>query len=102
MYFVNRVIIFIILNIVSSTTLATCIGLNCTCTIAANPFSFGTYVPLGGSSLSTTGTVSVTCSALLAGLEVSYVISLNKGSSGTYTARTMQLSSHNLNYNLYT
>ncbi len=84
------------------TALATCIGVNCTCSIAANPFSFGNYSPFNATATTATGTVSVTCSALLVGLNVSYVISLNMGSSGTFANRTMKLSSTNLNYNIYT
>ena len=52
--------------------------------------------------LSSTGTVSVTCSALLAGLNVSYVISLNQGNGGSFSPRAMTNGSHQLNYNLYT
>lgn len=83
-------------------TSATCIGVGCTCSISAGTFNIGAYAPLSGSTTSGTGTVSVTCSALVVGLNVSYVISLNQGSSGTFTARTMTLSAVPLNYNIYT
>jgi len=102
MYFVHKNLTLILLLFIPKIVFATCIGINCTCTIAASTFNLGTYAPLSGSATSGTGTVSVTCSALLAGLNVSYVISLNAGSSGTFTARTMQFSSYNLNYNIYT
>lgn len=102
MSFVYKVTVILSLLFLSPTVWGSCIGLNCTCTIAANPFNFGSYAPLSGTTTSTTGTVSVTCSALIAGLNVSYVISLTSGSSGTYTARKMQFSPYQLNYNLYT
>ncbi|MBV9576750.1 MAG: spore coat protein U domain-containing protein [Gammaproteobacteria bacterium] len=86
----------------SSNVFATCIGLNCTCTISSSTFNFGAYSPLNSSPTAGTSNLSVTCSALLASLNVSYVISLNTGSSGNYTNRTMKFSSSNLNYNIYT
>jgi len=102
MYFAHKKLIFILLLFIPKVVFATCLGINCTCTISASTFNLGSYAPLSGSATSNTGTVSVTCTALLASLDVSYVISLNAGSSGTFTARTMQFSSYNLNYNIYT
>lgn len=99
---VIRIVVAVSFIVFTSASLATCIGLNCTCTIAANTFNIGAYAPLSGTTASSTGTVSVTCSALIAGLNVAYSISLNSGTSGTYAARTMTLLSQSLNYNIYT
>lgn len=81
---------------------ATCVGLGCNCTIAANSFNFGTYDPLSAVANDTTGTVSVTCSALVINALVNYDIQLSTGSSSSYTERTMISGAYNLGYNFYT
>jgi spore coat protein U-like protein len=81
---------------------ASCIGLNCSCTTTANAVAFGTYNPLSGTALTATGNVAVTCSALVAGLNVSYVISLDAGQNGSFSARKMAQGGSLLQYNLYT
>lgn len=100
--YIRRLLWILLLGFFSQGVYATCIGVGCTCSISATTVAFGTYAPLSGSSVATTGTVSVTCSALLAGLNVSYVVTLNQGNAGSYTPRAMSYSSHQLQYNLFT
>ena len=71
-----------------------------TCTTSASGVAFGSYDPTSTSADTTTGTVTVSCTALIS-LLVSYTISLNSGGSGSFATRKMHLVS-NLNYNLYT
>ena len=80
---------------------ATCVGLGCNCTVAASTFNFGTYDPLSSISSTSTGTVSVTCSALVLNALVNYDIQLSTGSSGSYAARTLVYGINNLAYNFY-
>lgn len=86
-------------NFYSPAVYATCAGLGCSCSVATTAVAFGAYVP---TALKTSnGNVAVTCSALVI-FTASYVISLAKGNSTTYTPRFMSLVSNQLNYNLYT
>ncbi|MCS5710955.1 spore coat protein U domain-containing protein [Candidatus Berkiella aquae] len=80
---------------------ATCLGLGCNCTIGASGVSFGSYNPLSASPNNSTGSMSVTCSALVLGLLVGYEMQLSTG-SGSYATRKMQSGANQLNYNLYT
>lgn len=82
---------------------ASCIGINCTCSVSSSTtVSFGSYNPVSGAALNGTGSFSVTCSALIAGLNVSYVMALNAGQYGTFAARQMNNAGSLLSYNLYT
>lgn len=81
-------------------TFATCAGIGCSCSVSATAVSFGSYLPIA--TVDSTGTVSVTCSVLLLGLNVSYEIRLSTGNSGSFATRTMLSGGHTLNYNLYT
>lgn len=83
-------------------SLADCIGIGCSCSVEAVPMNFGTYNPISAQSVDTTGTVSVTCSALVAGLNVSYDILLNQGNGGSFNPRSLSNGGDNLNYQLYT
>jgi len=85
----------------SVSAMATCIGVGCSCSISATPVAFGNYNPLSSSAVTTTGTISVTCSALVASLNVSYTVTLSQGNSGSYTPRTMTHGIYSLQYNLY-
>ncbi|MFI4962499.1 MAG: spore coat U domain-containing protein [Legionellales bacterium] len=98
-----RIIGLVLLYVPAHYVHASCIGVGCTCTVAVTggTVAFGNYNPISGTALSTTGTVAVTCSALVIGLNVSYVIALNAGANGTFAARKMILVS-TLQYNLYT
>lgn len=82
---------------------ATCVGLNCSCSISANNLAFGAYAPIsGGSQVDGSATLTVTCGALVLGGLIAYDIDLSTGSSGSFSSRNMSNGSHNLTYNLYT
>jgi spore coat protein U-like protein len=71
------------------------------CTVSATSVAFGTYDPLAGAALDTTGTVSVTCTSAIPP-RVDYDILLNPGQSASYGPRAMTNGTSQLNYNLYT
>ena len=92
-------IILFFYNFYSPAVYATCAGLGCSCSVGTTAVAFGTYVPT--TQKTANGNVAVTCSALVI-FTVSYVISMAKGNSATYTPRFMNLLGVHLNYNLYT
>lgn len=94
-----HLIILFLYNFYISAAYATCAGLGCSCSVATTAVTFGTYVPT--TQKTSNGNVAVTCSALVI-FTASYVISMAKGNSTTYTPRFMNLSGVHLNYNLYT
>lgn len=85
----------------SQAAYAVCSGLGCTCSVGTTAVAFGNYNPTSGTAKTANGNVAVTCTALVL-FTVSYVISLSKGASTTYTPRFMNLLGVHLNYNLYT
>ncbi len=58
------------------------------CSVTASPVAFGSYNPNTATPIDTTGTVTITCRALIA-IGVSYTLSLTAGSGGSFTARSM-------------
>ena len=80
---------------------ATCAGLGCSCAVGTTAVTFGNYNPILAPATTANGNVAVTCSALVL-FSASYVISLSKGASTTYSPRFMSLAAAHLNYNLYT
>ncbi|WP_321489975.1 spore coat U domain-containing protein [uncultured Hyphomonas sp.] len=86
----------------SGTASATCVGLNCSCSVSADPLDFDIYNPLGGSHADAVGNVSVTCGALVLGANISYEVVLGAGGNGTGFNRAMSNGSDLLDYNLYT
>lgn len=72
-----------------------------TCSASTAAVVFGTYAPLSGAGVSTTGSVTVTCQATVA-LLVSYAISLGGGASGNIQARAMSGTGGTLPYQIYT
>lgn len=80
---------------------ASCIGVNCQCTASTSTMIFPSYDCLNSTPTDGQGNVQVVCSALVAGLNVSYSITLNTGNGGSYSPRKMNHLSFNLNYNLY-
>lgn len=87
----------------SSKLSAACVGIGCSCGInTVSAVAFGTYNPVSGSPQPGSGGFSVTCSALVVGLNVSYIMSLNAGLYGSLSDRKMNRSSALLSYNLYT
>ncbi len=73
-----------------------------TCTVSATSVAFGTYDPLGGAPLDTSGTVSVTCVSGPPPPRVDYDVLLSTGQASSYGPRAMTNSVSQLNYNLYT
>jgi spore coat protein U-like protein len=72
------------------------------CSVSSSPVSFGAYDPLSATPLTSSGSVTVSCS-LVSGVSllVAYAIALSQG-SGTFTTRTMHSGASVMNYNLYT
>lgn len=74
-----------------------------TCSISADPLPFGQYDPLTGAAVDAGGEVSVSCSLLgQVSLLVSYEISLDPGTGGSYHPRILSSATDTLDYNLYT
>jgi spore coat protein U-like protein len=71
------------------------------CTVTSIPIAFGNYDPLSAIALPGTGKLTLNCSSGV-GAGVTFVISLNTGSSGSYAARTLKNGALTLSYNLYT
>jgi spore coat protein U-like protein len=71
-----------------------------TCSVAATAVGFGTYDPLAATALSSTGTVTVTCTGT-ALLTVPVTVSLNAGIWGNFSARSAASGASRINYNLY-
>ncbi|MFZ6658281.1 Csu type fimbrial protein [Undibacterium sp. TJN19] len=71
-----------------------------TCTVSSLPVTFGSYDPFSSTASDISGTVTVTCNALVS-LLVSYTVKLNEGLNGTMSARKMTNGSSLLSYQLY-
>ncbi|HLI12673.1 MAG TPA: spore coat U domain-containing protein [Alphaproteobacteria bacterium] len=66
------------------------------CTVTATPVRFGTYLPFASADTLANGAVSYSCTA-----STPVVITLDRGSSGSYNPRTMRQGASLLAYNLY-
>lgn len=71
------------------------------CTAASTPLAFGQYNPQSSANLDTTGTITVTCQAILASLLIAYNINLAPGYSGSVTQRKMTNGTSIMNYQAY-
>jgi spore coat protein U-like protein len=72
------------------------------CSIAASGVAFGVYNPFSPTALTTTGTLTATCTQIGNGqTQVAMTVSLSTGSSGSFAARTLVSGSGTLLYNLY-
>ncbi|MFZ6719035.1 Csu type fimbrial protein [Undibacterium sp. Ji49W] len=71
-----------------------------TCTVSTLPVTFSTYDPLSNTPSDISGTVTVTCNALVSIL-VSYSVKLNAGLTGTIGSRIMTNGSSQMTYQLY-
>ncbi len=80
---------------------AACTGLACSCGVSVGTMSFGTYDPQSLSPHDGVGTVTVTCTVLLLGGNVSYEIDIDQGSSSSFDPRTMESGANTMNYNLF-
>lgn len=72
-----------------------------TCSVSAQPVSFGNYDPLAALAADGAGQVSVTCSNAI-NLPLSYAVSLSTGASGSYASRELASGTGRLRYNLFT
>lgn len=70
------------------------------CTASASGVAFGVYNPFSPAPANTTGTVSVSCTAL-SGLGT-YTVALSTGGGGSFTGRKMTNGATTLSYQLYT
>ena len=66
---------------------------------SVSPVSFGAYSVFSGTPTDAVGSFTYQCSLLV--LLDTITINLSAGSSGTYTARTLQNGANTLGYNLY-
>jgi len=66
------------------------------CNVSATNLAFGSFSPLTGSTVDSTGTITVTCNKA-----IPYTIGLSPGGSGTYSPRSMTNGGNQLAYNLY-
>jgi spore coat protein U-like protein len=72
------------------------------CTVSATGPAFGTYNPLSASPTLANGSVTATCTLTgNSSTTVNITSSYSKGSSSTYSSRTMKSGTNVLNYNLY-
>lgn len=80
---------------------AVCLLPSCGCSVSTTALAFGSYNPLAYGNTDSSGTVRVSCSALVA-LLIPYDIAMSAGGSGSYATRRMSFGAYTLNYNLYT
>ncbi|MFA6163502.1 MAG: spore coat U domain-containing protein [Methylobacter sp.] len=66
------------------------------CNVSSTSVAFGSFSPLTGNTVDSTGTISISCVLL-----TSYTITLSPGGSGSYTLRRMANGGNFLYYNLY-
>ena len=78
-----------------------CFALLQACTVSASAVSFGPYDPSSPQAKTATGTVNVSCSAMV-GLFASWTLSMSPGSSASYANRTLINGASTLQYNLFT
>jgi spore coat protein U-like protein len=75
--------------------------LNATCSLSATGLAFGTYAPSAQGADTASGSVTVTCTALVA-VSGTYQLSASTGNAGRYSARQMTGTATTLAYQLYT
>ena len=81
---------------------ASCVGLGCGCTVAADDLNFGDYDPFSASAIDSSTEVRVECGALILGALITYEVRISSGGSGNYAARSLASGNSRLFYNLYT
>ena len=67
------------------------------CSVNDSSVAFGSFNPLTGSTVDSTGTITVSCFLQL----TAYTITLSTGGSGTYSPRRMSSGGNTLDYNLF-
>lgn len=80
----------------ATSTIMVSVTLASTCTVSANPLSFGTYQP-GQGSASASATLAVRCTR-----GAPFSVALNAGTGGSVAQRLMSMGTSRLQYNLYT
>jgi spore coat protein U-like protein len=92
-----RAVVAMLLFAVSAPAIATA-----TCGVSAPALAFGPYDVFAGTQVTSSSTVSVTCTLVgSAATTVNYTVALSSGSSGTFVQRTMKSGAAALGYNLY-
>lgn len=78
--------------------LLACLALpaNAQCSATTLGVAFGGYDPFSGAAVDSAGTVTVTCL-----LNIGYSVSLSRGSSASYSPRTLVNGGNALDYNLF-
>ena len=73
------------------------------CSVSAPNVSFGSYDVFAGSPITSTTTISVTCTLTGGGgnTDINYAIALSPGLSNSFVQRTMTSGANALGYNLY-
>lgn len=74
-----------------------------TCNFSVSPVAFGTYSPVLATPDDSAGTVTITCTNRPPPgfVDISYVVRLGQGSSGSFVARQMAAGAARLGYNLF-
>jgi spore coat protein U-like protein len=71
------------------------------CDVGVTSLPFGAYNPANASPTDASGTVTVTCTALVA-IGLSWTITMSTGTSGSYSPRVLTNGASTLSYNIYT
>ena len=92
-----RALVAVLLLVVAAPAIAAV-----SCSVSAPNVSFGSYDVFAGSQITSTTTISVTCTLTgNATTTVNYAIALSPGLSNTFVQRTMKSGANALGYNLY-
>ena len=80
-----------------------CVNAAMDCSVSTSGVGFGEYDPLLATPDDSSANVAVTCTRviLVDPFNISYTLSLSRGSSGTYSPRRMNAGTARLDYNLY-
>jgi spore coat protein U-like protein len=71
------------------------------CNVSATTLPFATYNPASPAATDATGTVTVSCTVLVA-VGLSWTVTMSKGTSSTYSPRVLSSGAATLSYNIYT
>ena len=93
-----RALVAVLLLVVAAPAVAGTVS----CSVSAPNVSFGSYDVFAGSPITSTTTISVTCTLTGNGTEsFDYAIALSPGFSNSFVQRTMTSGANALGYNLY-
>jgi spore coat protein U-like protein len=94
-----RALVAVLLSVVAAPAIA---AGTVSCSVSAAALSFGSYDVFAASPITSTTTLSVTCTLTSGGATtVTYVVALSSGSSNTFVQRQMKNGANALGYNLY-